>query len=125
MSEQRNGKAKGKVNFLDLDALNVSLGKFKVNGVEYDVMPLTLEGFINLNALPDELDEEGEDDDVNADKMDRALDVFQQVLPEVPKDEWKKLTISQLNSLMEWVNKLGNEEISKNSTPRRRAARSR
>jgi len=107
------------IKFLDLDAVNKPIGRFKIHGQEYDIYPLKIKGLINLSAMSE----------VPADKQQsgayigRALEILKELVPECPQAELEDLNVDQVNAMVEFVNGLGVETVEKNSTPPARTKR--
>jgi hypothetical protein len=101
--------------FLDLDSLRKPMGTFKFGEVEYDVYPMSVENLINLAAMPENMDET--DTAAMSTHIHQALDMLAEVVPQCPKEQFRKLTLPQIYAIIEWVNTLGEESVTKNSAP--------
>lgn len=107
------------IKFLDLDAVNKPIGRFKINGAEYDVYPLKIKGLINLSAMPNLPDTTTD----SGAYIGRALEILKELVPTCPQDDLENLNIDQVNAMVEFVNSLGTETVEKNSPSPRRTKR--
>ncbi len=97
--------------FLDLDAIKMPIGEFKLNKKKYTVYPLTVQQLINLTVL--EKQQVSQDNEA---QLSNALDILQQMIPDCPREVLEGLTTIQLNRLISWAQALGQETVEKNSS---------
>lgn len=100
------------VKFLDLDAINVPIGTVKIAEKTYEIYPLTVKNIVNLSEVEGTLDETSVGDQVRM-----SIDILCEVVQGISRDEVEKLSITQLNELMNWLQSLGEEVAEKNSKP--------
>jgi hypothetical protein len=99
------------LNFLDLDPINQPTGRVKIGGREYDVWPIKVGTVINLSAPGPDADGNGH----FGQRLEQSLAILQQLIPDVPADELRALTIQQLNTLMTWAQETAYRTVEKNS----------
>jgi hypothetical protein len=103
-----------KLKYLDLDAIHRPTGRIKILDKEYDVYPISVKALINL-AMLNTVDEENMSDAEAAENVEKAMNVLGEIFPACPRGELDKLSMPQINALIEFCNSLGDEAVEKNS----------
>jgi hypothetical protein len=110
------------MRFLNLDPIRQPGGEVQINGKTYQVWPIQLKTVVNLNAAQASpgADSQGI---TFAEQLQQTVAVLQQLMPDVPVEEYDTLTLEQLNTLLGWAREVAygvtekNEDAPAGETP--------
>lgn len=84
---------------LNLDTLAPPVKQFSLSGVQYEVKPLTVGGYIKKQQEAKNVTET----DDPAEQMERAVDMIADAVPGLDKAKIETLTMPQISALIEFI----------------------
>jgi hypothetical protein len=93
--------------YLDLDAVDVPIGRIKINGTEYTIEQPSVKALINIISLENK-------DDVTTEDLDDMLQIIHQ-MSGIEVETLQTMSMSKLQALMAFLNTIGDEAAEKNS----------
>ena len=99
-------------NFIDLDEVDPAVPTIviKLNGVEHQLVPLTVEGFIANTRDQNELNKVSETDpDAIEKNISLVIKMLTRTFPTVAEDDLRKLPLAKLWKLLEFARNAGGQ----------------
>lgn len=97
--------------YLDLDAFATEPGKIKYKGETYEIQDISVELYAKAIKLQDKIDNATDDEDV----LDGVMELLGAMVPDMPQEIIKTMTIKQLTALLGFIIQDLQGELEKNA----------
>ena len=96
--------------YLDLDAFATEPGKIRYKGETYEIQDISVELYAKAIKLQEKIDNATDDEDV----LDGVMELLGAMVPDMPQEIIKTMTIKQLTALLGFIIQDLQGELSKN-----------
>jgi len=96
--------------YLDLDAFATEPGIIKYKGATYEIQDISVELYAKAIKLQDKIDNATDDEDV----LDGVMELLGAMVPDMPQEIIKTMTIKQLTALLGFIIQDLQGELGKN-----------
>ena len=97
--------------YLDLDAFATEPGKIRYKGETYEIQDISVELYAKAIKLQDKIDNATDDEDV----LDGVMELLGAMVPDMPQEIIKTMTIKQLTALLGFIIQDLQGELEKNA----------
>ncbi len=97
--------------YLDLDAFATEPGIIKYKGATYEIQDISVELYAKAIKLQDKIDNATDDEDV----LDGVMELLGAMVPDMPQEIIKTMTIKQLTALLGFIIQDLQGELGKNA----------
>lgn len=97
--------------YLDLDAFATEPGIIKYKGATYEIQDISVELYAKAIKLQDKIDNATDDEDV----LDGVMELLGAMVPDMPQEIIKTMTIKQLTALLGFIIQDLQGELEKNA----------
>jgi len=97
--------------YLDLDAFATEPGKIKYKGETYEIQDISVELYAKAIKLQEKIDNATDDEDV----LDGVMELLGAMVPDMPQEIIKTMTIKQLTALLGFIIQDLQGELEKNA----------
>ena len=97
--------------YLDLDAFATEPGIIKYKGATYEIQDISVELYAKAIKLQDKIDNATDDEDV----LDGVMELLGAMVPDMPQETIKTMTIKQLTALLGFIIQDLQGELEKNA----------
>lgn len=97
--------------YLDLDAFATEPGKIRYKGETYEIQDISVELYAKAIKLQEKIDNATDDEDV----LDGVMELLGAMVPDMPQEIIKTMTIKQLTALLGFIIQDLQGELEKNA----------